>query len=395
MDSEAARMKITVTTLNDLLISIDVSPDMEIENLKALCECEVGFPANDMVITHEGRPLLDNKKDLAAYGVKEDDVLLIQQMNPQNTSGQLPNLGIDFGAIQLPNAAPANPNPTTGIDFGAIQVPGSRPANPAPAQPQAAVAPTKNTAERMWEELQAYPDRLALLRQNNPSLADAFQAGDKETFNRVLNSQLADKAERDRKRIQMLNADPFDPKYQKLIAEEIRQDNVDSNMEAAIEYHPESFGQVTMLYINCKVNGHFVRAFIDSGAQTTIMSQACAERCQIMRLVDKRWSGYAKGVGVQKILGRVHLGHIQINDVFLQSSFSILEDQSMDMLLGLDMLKRHQCCIDLKRNVLVIGTTGGETPFLNESELPRNAAANAEPTEMELLKHGPGGSKYL
>jgi len=37
------------------------------------------------------------------------------------------------------------------------------------------------------------------------------------------------------------------------------------------------------------------------------------------------------------------------------------------------MLKRHQCCIDLKANVLRIGTTGTETAFLSESDLPECA----------------------
>lgn len=84
-------------------------------------------------------------------------------------------------------------------------------------------------------------------------------------FSAVMREQEAARAERERLRNLMSKADPFDAEAQRLIAEEIRQKNIEANMEAAIEYHPESFGTVVMLYINCIVNGHPVKAFIDSG----------------------------------------------------------------------------------------------------------------------------------
>jgi hypothetical protein len=57
---------------------------------------------------------------------------------------------------------------------------------------------------------------------------------------------------------------------------------------------------------------------------------------------SNRWAGIAKGIGVEKIIGRIHMVQIQIENDFLISSFSVLERQPMDMLLGLDMLRRHQ-----------------------------------------------------
>ncbi|XP_060614838.2 protein DDI1 homolog 2 isoform X1 [Anolis sagrei] len=354
---------------SELTFSLQVDADFELQNFRALCELESGIPAAQSQIVYAERPLTDNHRSLASYGLKDGDVVILQQVENAEARPPAPFPGlprIDFSSIAVPGSSsvpPPAPPPAP------LPASASHPPPPdLPSSPQGLDNPAL-----LRDMLLANPHELSLLKERNPPLAEALLSGDLEKFTRVLVEQQQDRARREQERIRLFSADPFDLEAQAKIEEDIRQQNIEENMTIAMEEAPESFGQVVMLYINCKVNGHPVKAFVDSGAQMTIMSQACAERCNIMRLVDRRWAGIAKGVGTQKIIGRVHLAQVQIEGDFLPCSFSILEEQPMDMLLGLDMLKRHQCSIDLKKNVLVIGTTGSQTTFLPEGELPECA----------------------
>lgn len=315
-------------------VPLDVDTSIELENVKAILEAEFAIAPENQQILFMGRVLPDDKRTLASYGIKDGDLLVIHDTRAMNTQN----------------------------------------------------SEMSNLEEVMRQQILQSPSLQQNLRQHNPVLLDAALRSPQE-FAQVITQQRAKVQEMQAAQEELFHSDPFDVEAQKKIEESIRQDRVAENLEHAIEFSPESFGNVSMLYVNLKVNGHPVKAFVDSGAQATIISPDCATRCGIMRLLDTRFAGVALGVGTAKILGRIHSTQIQLgSDLFLPCSFTVLEGRNVDMLFGLDMLKRYQASIDLKKNALIIQDR--EIPFLPEHEIPKNEDSlpllgDAEPKETD------------
>lgn len=117
-----------------------------------------------------------------------------------------------------------------------------------------------------------------------------------------------------------------------------------------------------------------------------------AERCGLARLVDTAYEGIATGVGTKRMIGRIHTCPIKIQGIHFTSSLSVLEGSEDHMIFGIDMLKRHQCTIDLRKNQLIIGGMG--VPFLSEADLlESNRLTKKKAKSQKIMKDNGQSSK--
>ncbi|XP_071702378.1 protein DNA-DAMAGE INDUCIBLE 1-like [Rutidosis leptorrhynchoides] len=321
-------MKITVMTADEQIITLEVDPNESVENLKALLEIESRVPLQQQQLLFNGKEMR-NAETLSGLGVVDGDLVMMVS----NTSSSR----VSSNEVMNPDGSAVNP--------AAFQ-----------------------------QQIRNNSDLMAQLFQSDPELAQIILGNDLNKLQdllRMRHRQRSDLSRQQEEEMALLYADPFDVEAQRKIEAAIRQKGIDENWAAALEHNPEAFARVVMLYVDMEVNGVPIKAFVDSGAQSTIISKTCAERLGLLRLLDQRYKGIAHGVGQSEILGRIHVAPIKIGSNFYPCSFVVLDSPNMDFLFGLDMLRKHQCTIDLKDNVLRVG--GGEVavPFLPEKDIPR------------------------
>lgn len=357
-------MRITLNVFNphggdqDSLVTLEVFPDMTVATLRESVQAEAGIPLTSQHIYHNGRLISDDAKTMEQLQIGDGDMLAVHVRDMRGSTG--------------PPEPASRPQPA---------------ARQQPSAAAAAAAGAANDTEMLRLQILGDPAIRQQLSRQHPELAASVE--DPAQFRRIfLDSQDRERREREarQREIERLNEDPFNVENQRRIEEMIRQERVMENLQNAMEHNPEVFGRVHLLYANVEVNGHKVKALVDSGAQATIMSPSCAEACGIMRLVDKRFAGVARGVGTATIIGRVHSAQIKIGNLFLPCSFTVMEGKSVELLLGLDMLKRYQAHIDLAKDKLII--QGEEIPFLGEAEIPKEE----ETIVQEPTIPGPAGT---
>uniref|UniRef100_A0A0M3HU98 UBA domain-containing protein n=1 Tax=Ascaris lumbricoides TaxID=6252 RepID=A0A0M3HU98_ASCLU len=391
--SQNYKMHITVTTdaSGANVFPVEVGESMEMENFLALCQLEVpsfsSIAPTNFIIAHNGRIIHMNaenlKKTFKDLGIVDTDIVMVSPRPGATKANKNPQ---SQPTVSVASASQRRePTAEYIADLvSAIKVPTTSSSSAAQRNSHGSLNDTEISQLRvLFNELTESPDYCDRLRRVIPTLVEAAE---KRDFGEFCNCYVADRERVLARQRAML--DPMSAEGQRLIAEQIQRENIDFSHQFALEHMPEAYIPVTMLYINMKINGEPVKAFVDSGAQVSILSERVAIRCNLMRLVDERFQGVVHGVGgAQRLLGKIHTCQVQVEGNFFPCNFDVLADRDIDVLLGLDILRRHQCVIDLNKNCLRFGEST-VTPFLNEADIPKRdgdkAGTSARASNVEV-----------
>lgn len=126
-----------------------------------------------------------------------------------------------------------------------------------------------------------------------------------------------------------------------------------------------------MCLILCEIGNIAMEMLVDTGAQSSILSMPVVRKLGLSNRLDRRVQGVAAGVGKARILGSLRnvvcsfgVGHVE----FLMD-FLVLEVEDPLVIIGLDQLRKYKCLVDMERNKVIFGGSGGvEVDMLPASE---------------------------
>ena len=367
----------------------DIDGNLSVLDLKANISTVFDFSWNEMELLLNDQPLA-NQKILNTLDISDNVVILRKvksnlaasrsvfrrdSSNSSQGSGN-PSLGQVFSQFMNTHR---NDNTNNNINTNNTNRP-NRSYNPFAAlmsgfRSNAKEQFIKKRVKDLHDRFLTSPDDLNSLFNTDPELAEAIVSGNTPKVESIVRKQVeeAEKKQKDEEMeyIRLMNSDPNDPQVQQKIAKIIQKKNIDENLRQAEEYMPETLFPVHMLYINLEINKKKVVALVDTGAQSTIMSQDLCKRCDLFNLCDERCSGIAKGVGTSRIIGVVHAAQMKIQNKILMAKITVLENSSVGFIFGLDNMRAHRCTIDLKQCGLVFPDIGVTAKFLSDGEIKK------------------------
>jgi DNA damage-inducible protein 1 len=128
------------------------------------------------------------------------------------------------------------------------------------------------------------------------------------------------------------------------------QELIDDNLEKAYNEIPHTFIPSKMIHLTAKINGVDVKFLVDTGAQMSILPLSIVTACDMKNLIDEKYNGELKGVGSDKIMGRIHYLELQLPCGVYPCGFTVCKNDEMIPLLGIDMMRNLGLTLDFSKN---------------------------------------------
>ena len=185
------------------LLNLELPPGSTVSLLKESVQDEIRIPKSSQHLYHNGQLLLDDTKTMEELNIADGDMLSLHIRDMSRST-----------AVR--------------------QQPAGRPVQGTPQRP------TRDDPEMMRLQILGDPRLRQQVQQQRPELAAALDNPQRFTqmWQEMAGADMRERALR-QQRIADLNADPFDVDAQTRIAEMIREERVQENLQNAIEHNPE------------------------------------------------------------------------------------------------------------------------------------------------------------
>ena len=125
-------------------------------------------------------------------------------------------------------------------------------------------------------------------------------------------------------------------------------DPVYQNLKKAYEEIPHTLIRSDSIFLKGYINGTEITFLLDTGAEMSVLPINIVEACGLMPILNKEYSGVMKGVGSDKILGKIHYVEVVLDCGVYPCAFTVCSNNDVPPILGIDMMYNLGIMIDFK-----------------------------------------------
>jgi hypothetical protein len=153
------------------------------------------------------------------------------------------------------------------------------------------------------------------------------------------------------------------------------------------------------LHLSVEVNSYLAEGLLDTGTFMSVMAAAVVHELGLMHLVS-RSETYKTTLGaITQALGRIEEVLIKVGGVQCTMTFMVVDTDSYDVLLGLDLLIKIGAIVDVEQGLIQVRRGPGSDvevlPLTMVNVLQRLSSETVIPADADTLKHTAGNLDAL